>query len=161
MMWTTFLQQQKAWKFYLKLAVGVVEMWGPELGRYNKIWLRYWGKWWRRRRRGGREGGAGGGRKEKAFHLLWGHDNQCGGFRKEGRKGTPAATRAKNRDRGPKTSQPGQRRAAPPHFHFPSVMICLTRASERARGLAKSGACRKEGRKASKQAELGAGCRQK
>ncbi len=52
-------------------------------------------------------------------------------------------------------------RAAPPYFHFPSVMICLTRASERARGLAKSGACRKEGRKASKQAELGADCRQK
>jgi hypothetical protein len=148
-MWTTFLQQQKAWKFYLKLAVGVVETWGPELGGYNKIWLRYWGKWWRRRRRGG----GGRGRKEKGFHLLWGHDNQGGGFRKEGRKGTPAPTRAKSRDRGPKTSQPGQGRAAPPHFHFPSVMICLTRASERvseARGLAKSGACRKEGRKESK-----------
>jgi hypothetical protein len=79
----------------------------------------------------------------------------------EGRKGTPAGTRAKSRDRGPKTSQPGQGRAAPPLFHFPSVMICLTRASERASEGAGEIWSLQEGRKESKQAELGAGCRQK
>jgi hypothetical protein len=169
MMWTTFLQQQKAWKFYLKLAVGVVETWGPELGGYNKIWLRYWGKWWRRRGRGGR-GGSGGGlglgvEKKKLFICFEDTTTKVADSgRKEGKE--PLLPRVRRAEIGDQKLR-SQGKEGQPHHTFTFLLLWSVsheRASERGEGAGEIWSLqegRKEGRKSSKQAELGTDCRQK